>query len=73
VTLASGAVVAGYTVQRYNAINGTPASVGAGCSGTVTTTSCTELNVPAGSWVYTETPVQQSWTGTESAPSQPVA
>lgn len=62
-TLASGAPVAGYVVNRFNAVNGTPATVGSACSGVVAATNCTEESVPAGSWVYTETPVQLSWTG----------
>ncbi|HEV2360644.1 MAG TPA: hypothetical protein VGS21_02970 [Acidimicrobiales bacterium] len=67
--MANGSAVAGYVVHRYNATNGSPASVGAGCSGVITTTSCTETSVAAGSWVYTDTPVQSSWTGGESASS----
>jgi len=61
-----GAAVAGYVINRYNASTGAPATVGSGCSGVITATSCTELSVPAGTWVYTDTPVQLSWTGGES-------
>lgn len=57
--------VAGYVIKRYNT-NGTAMTVGASCSGTVSTTTCTELNVPPGSWVYTDTPVQDNWAGEES-------
>jgi hypothetical protein len=64
--------VAGYVVRRVNAANGAPATVAANCSGTVTTTTCTELNVPAGIWTYTDTPIQDHWTGGESAPSASV-
>lgn len=67
--LASGAAVAGYVVKRYSSTNGTPATVGASCSGVITTTSCTESSVAAGSWVYTDTPVMVNWTGGESADS----
>ena len=70
-TLPSGPTVAGYTVSRYNSINGAPSTVGGTCTGVVTTTSCSD-RAPSGSWVYTDTPVQLSWTGTESPPSAPV-
>lgn len=67
--LSNGTGVAGYTVSRYDSVTGTQQVVGAGCSGVVTTTSCTESSVPAGSWVYTDTPVQLSWTGGQSGQS----
>jgi hypothetical protein len=70
--LASGAAVAGYTVARYNASTGAPATVGASCSGTITATSCTESAVSAGSWVYTDTPVELNWRGAASAASASV-
>jgi hypothetical protein len=68
-TYADGVPVAGYMVKRFDASSGTPATVGAGCSGVITTTSCTEASVPAGQWVYTDTPVTGSWTGGASAMS----
>jgi hypothetical protein len=61
--------VAGYVISRFNASNGTQAAIGAGCSGTVTGTTCTELNVPAGTWIYKDTPVQHNWTGGQSVAS----
>ena len=73
VTLASGAPVAGYIVHRYNTLNGSPATVGAGCAGIVTSTSCVESSVPSGTWMYTDTPVQANWSGPESSPSSSVA
>lgn len=70
-TFPNGTPVAGYTVQRINAINGAPATVGGTCSGVVTTTSCSE-SVPSGSWVYTDTPVQLTWTGSVSPASNTI-
>jgi hypothetical protein len=64
--------VAGYVIHRFAATGGAEATVGPGCSGVVTTTICTEANVPAGTWVYTDTPVQDSWSGGQSAASAPV-
>lgn len=71
-TLSNGSDVAGYIVKRYNASTGAPATVGAGCNGVVTTTSCTESSVPPGTSIYTDTPVQVNWTGGESAGSPSV-
>jgi hypothetical protein len=61
--------VSGYVIERFDALNGDLASIGANCSGTVSATSCTEQNVPAGSWIYTDTPVEDSWTGGQSPTS----
>lgn len=67
--LSSGAAVAGYLISRTNANTGAPGTVGAGCSGVVTSTTCTEQSVPAGTWVYTDTPVQLNWSGGASPSS----
>lgn len=64
-TFSGGASVEGYVVHRYD-LNGSPATVGAGCNGVVATTTCTETGVPAGSWVYTVVPAQGAWRGAES-------
>jgi hypothetical protein len=70
-TFAGGDAVAGYTVRRYDA-GGNSVSAGGTCAGIVTATTCTEQSVPSGSWTYTDTPVQQSWTGPESPNSNQV-
>ncbi len=66
----------GYAVKRYPASGGGGVTPGAGCdttiSGSSSTLSCTETNVPSGGWTYTVTPVLNNWVGTESAPSSPV-
>lgn len=72
VTMADGAAVQGYVISRYNSVNGAPATVGSACSGIVTTTTCTETSVPAGTWVYTDTPVEQGWTGGASPASNTI-
>jgi uncharacterized repeat protein (TIGR01451 family) len=71
-TFPNGTAVHGYVIHRYDATTGAPQTVGSGCAGTVTTTTCTEQNVPAGHWTYTDTPTQDLWTGGESAHSNAV-
>ena len=66
-----GAPVSGYIVKRYNT-SGTQQTIGAVCSGTIASTSCTESSVPSGTWNYSITPVNQNWRGTESAQSTSV-
>jgi hypothetical protein len=63
--------VSGYIVNRYDA-SGSLQTIGAGCSGTVAGTSCTESSVSSGTWRYTVTPVNQNWRGAESAQSTAV-
>ena len=66
-TLSSGVAVDGYRLTRYAAGNDTPLPVGSGCAGIVTSRSCTELDVPEGTWSYTVTAVLgQHWRGPES-------
>jgi hypothetical protein len=72
-TLGNGTPVAGYVVNRYDALNGAAATVAPGCSGVLATTTCTEQSVPAGTWVYTDTPVQLNWIGGASPASAPIA
>ena len=69
-TFADGTPVAGYIVNRYSS-NGSTGTVGGGCAGIVSATSCTEMVSP-GTWTYTDTPVQASWTGVESSQSNSV-
>ncbi|MDQ1548297.1 MAG: hypothetical protein QOH69_3201, partial [Actinomycetota bacterium] len=67
-TLASGAAVSGYLVKRYDATTLAVQTILSSCTGTVTTTSCTESSVPSGQWRYSITPVfATNWTGAESA------
>lgn len=70
---AGGSPVAGYEVRSYHATTGTPRVVGAACAGTVAGTSCSEADVPDGSWRYSVIPRQQAWAGAESPLSEPVA
>ena len=71
-SLANGQAVTGYLVRRYDTATNTGQDAGSGCA-TVTTTSCTETNVPAGSWRYTVTPrIGTHWRGAESAASASV-
>ena len=65
---ASGAPVTGYLVRRYDE-SGNAQTIGAGCSGTIATTSCTETAVPPGTWRYRVTAVNAKWRGPESAAS----
>jgi hypothetical protein len=49
--MASGTVVAGYQVSRFNASR-TRVTVNAPCSGVITATTCTEQSVGPGTWYY---------------------
>jgi hypothetical protein len=63
VFFADGTAVGGYVVHRYRASDNTEFAVGAGCSGTVSGTSCTENGVATGTWVYRIEPVRALWRG----------
>lgn len=71
-TLAGGTAVSGYQVKRYAALGEALQTTGAGCSGTVTTLTCTETGVAVGSWKYSVTPIRDNWTGAESSKSSAV-
>jgi hypothetical protein len=66
----------GYTVKRYPASGGGGVTPGTSCNTTISGSSeklsCTESNVPPGSWKYTVTPVLSNWVGAESAQSAAV-
>jgi hypothetical protein len=64
--------VDGYTVRRYDGAHVAQA-VGASCTGTITSLTCTEAAVPPGTWTYTVTPEHGQWTGVESADSSGVS
>jgi hypothetical protein len=68
----SGTPVAGYVVSRTNTLTGTKTAAGGTCAGVVAATTCADGPVPAGSWSYSDTPVQMSWTGGASPPSASV-
>jgi hypothetical protein len=70
-TFPGGGSADGYVVKRYDLSNQAQ-TVLSGCSGTITTLTCTEDAVPAGSWKYSITPKRSNWTGAESAKSTTV-
>jgi hypothetical protein len=73
-TTAAGRPVSGYTVARYpSATGGVMVAAGGACAGTITTLTCSEAALPAGTWYYTVTPLLASWAGPESARSGGVA
>jgi hypothetical protein len=67
-----GPNVAGYVVKRYSGLGGGAQAPGGSCAGTVSGTSCTDSGVAPGAWTYTVTPVQGSWSGSESGQSNTV-
>lgn len=67
-----GPNVAGYVVRRYSSLGGGAQTPGGSCAGTVAGTSCSDSGVSPGSYAYTVTPAQGSWSGAESAQSNSV-
>jgi hypothetical protein len=71
--LSDGVDAGGYVVHRFSATTGVEATVGAGCSGVVTATTCVELSVPSGAWIYTVATAQDNWSGAQGPPSTTVS
>jgi hypothetical protein len=69
---AGGPDVEGYIVKRYSGLGGGAQTPGGSCAGIVTATSCSDTGIAPGTWTYTVTPVQGSWSGAESAQSNQV-
>jgi len=67
-----GPNVEGYIVKRYSGLGGGAQTPGGSCAGTVSGTSCSDSGIAPGTWTYTVTPVQGSWSGAESAQSNQV-
>ena len=67
-----GPAATGYIISRYDASTGAIQTTNASCNGTVTALTCTEQSVPAGTWVYTDIPLYDNWSGSQSADSAPV-
>jgi hypothetical protein len=67
-----GPDVEGYIVKRYSGLGGGAQTPGGSCVGTVTGQSCTDSGIAPGTWTYTVTPVQGSWSGAESGQSNSV-
>lgn len=68
-TTVGGRPVGGYLVNRYPGASGgtaTPAAQGTCAGNPVAATTCTETNVPPGTWYYTITPALGAWHGAES-------
>jgi hypothetical protein len=73
-TYTNGGNAAGYLVRRYNATTGVVQTIGSACTGTISTLTCVESGVPAGTWQYTITPAAgTNWRGAESTKSPAVA
>lgn len=56
----------GYLIHRFDE-GGSAQTIGTGCAGTQAGSSCTESNVPAGTWRYSISARSGSWTSPESA------
>lgn len=70
-TLTGGTPVDGYALTRVDASTGVAQAL-TSCTGTITTTSCTETNVPTGTWRYRVEAVRGGWAGPMSAASSAV-
>jgi hypothetical protein len=69
-SLSNGVPTDGYIIKRYDAATGVQATIGGGCAGIVTATTCNEPATPPGNWKYSVTPVFSSnWRGEEGVKS----
>lgn len=71
ITLSGGQPVDGYVVERLDSL-GAAVAVLPACDVLITSTTCTESAVPAGTWQYRVRGIRGSWSGTASAPSAPI-
>ena len=69
-TLSGGTPASGYIVRRYDP-SLVQQTILADCT-SVTTNTCTENNVPAGTWTYSVQATRGNWVGAESAHSASV-
>ncbi|GIF53382.1 hypothetical protein DFJ67_2751 [Asanoa ferruginea] len=60
-----------YRIKRYD-LSGTAQQPHGGCEENVAKETCTDAQVPVGSWRYTVVPVKAGWTGPESEKSDAV-
>jgi Bacterial Ig-like domain len=68
VTLSNGVAVTSYLVRRYDWTGVVEQTIASGtCAVPAATTSCSETDVPAGTWTYSVTPAFGPWRGPESA------
>ena len=73
-TLGTGQAVTGYVVKRYEATTLAIQTILTACTGTIATVTCTESNLPTGSWRYSVTPkFATNWLGAESDKSLPIS
>lgn len=64
-SLSGGTLAERYIVRRYT-VGGVPQTVLSSCNSAVTGTSCTENDVPPGTWRYSIQAASGSWVGAES-------
>ncbi|MBT8224904.1 MAG: hypothetical protein HKP61_10245 [Dactylosporangium sp.] len=65
--------VTGYLLTRYQADGTDPRPAGGGCASVVQALTCTETDVPDGTWLYGLRPVRgMHWTGAENPHRLPV-
>ncbi|MBT2513137.1 hypothetical protein J7E82_06180 [Arthrobacter sp. ISL-30] len=73
-TTSAGRPVTGYSIARSTAaVGGTKVQAAGSCAGTVSGVTCTDTNVPTGTWYYSVTPSLSLWQGTEGSRSAATA